>query len=281
MKIILKDINAEQVKNQSRQSKANVRYGFWAVVVEVDSSTHCVDVRVAGGLVLKDVPVACTDEWVCEYKDEGYIAGSRNLPPINSRVFVFMPCGTYEGAFVLCSGLSMYEKAHKNAFMSKNKKQKHEKDVTRHIVRQGKWESLYNYENASYELKSPSGDEGVLVKVSDDKKNKSVNVKAFGSVLEIDKDGNIKIETKGDVSIDGKVINLNGSKNSACKTEELQKQLNIMKSRIDGIINAITQSPTGAQDGGASYKTGMISILKALQSENFSSIIDGKVKHGS
>ena len=146
MKIILKDSNLGNIKNQSSQVKENKRYGFWGVVVDVHSENNTVDVKQGGGLVLKGIPVACTDEWVCEYKDD-YLAGSRNLPPLNARVFVLTPTGTYEEAFVLCSGLSMYEKEHKNKFMANTNSEKHDKKKTREIIRQGNWKTKYNYDN--------------------------------------------------------------------------------------------------------------------------------------
>ena len=330
MKLILKDNNLGNIKNQSSQVNENKRYGFWAVVVDVHPENNTVDVKQGGGLVLNGIPVACTDEWICEYDD--YLAGSRNLPPLHARVFVLMPTGTYEGAFVLCSGLSMYEKKHKNKFMANNDNEAHSKSKTREIVKQGNWKSKYNYENGSYEIISP--DEKTSFKIDyEDKDNPNISVKifeditcnikdnkeatfkftdkikteikadekvcteAFGSKIEIDKDGNIKvtgkkdnkIEIQGDinlkanskVNIDGSVINLNGSANSSVKAEELQRQLNMMKLRIDGIITAIKSSPTTLQDGGSAYKSGMVGIVSLLKSENFSNIIDTNVKHGS
>lgn len=331
MRLILKDSNLGNVKNQSSQIPENKRYGFWGVVVDVHSKNNTVDVKQGGGLVLKGIPVACTDEWVCEYKDN-YLAGSRNLPPLNARVFVLMPTGTYEEAFVLCSGLSMYEKEHKNKFMANSDSEEYDKRKTREIVRQGNWKNKYNYNNGSYEIISP--DEKTSFKIDyEDKDNPNIsgkifeditfNIKnnkeatfkftdkikteikadekvcteAFGSKIEIDKDGNIKvtgkkdnkIEIQGDinlkanskVNIDGSVINLNGSANSSVKAEKLQKQLNMMKLRIDGIINAIKTSVVVPQDGGAAYKLNMTGIVSALVSEDFSNIIDIKVKHGS
>ena len=295
MRLIIKDPSLSKVKTQCIREKENLRYGFWGVVMEVDSTTNTVDVKTGGGLVLKNIPVSCTNEWICEYKDAGYVAGERNLPPINARVFVLMPTGTYEGAFVLCSGLSVYEDAHKQAFMA-SKEEKHDKDNSRQIVRQGKWESLYKYENGSFELKSPNGDDGIIVKIDDDKKKQEINIKAFGSSIIIDKDGNIKINVKkdskievkgnadikaqGEVNIEGSIINLNGNTSSSVKAEELQKQLNIMKMRIDGIINAIKTAPVIAQDGGATYKAGLTTMLSLLASEDVVNIINPKVKHG-
>ena len=296
MRIIIKDVNKGNIKNQGAQKNENIRYGLWGVVLEVNSITNTVDVKTGGGVILKNIPVACTNEWVCEYKDAGYVAGARNLPPRNARVFVLMPTGTYEGAFVLCSGLSVYEDSHQKAFMA-SKTEKHDKDNSRQIVRQGNWESLYSYKDGSYELKSPNKNNGVIVKIDDNKTKQEVNLTAFGSSVIIDKDGNIKvtgkkdskievagnvdIKAKGKMNIDGSIINLNGQASSSVKAEELQKQLNIMKTRIDGIINAIMTAPTVPQDGGTAYKGGLVGLLSSLPSENFLNIIDEKVKHGS
>ena len=320
MKLILKDNNLGNIKNQSSQVNENKRYGFWAVVVDVHPENNTVDVKQGGGLVLNGIPVACTDEWICEYDD--YLAGSRNLPPLHARVFVLMPTGTYEGAFVLCSGLSMYEKKHKNKFMANNDNEAHSKSKTREIVKQGNWKSKYNYENGSYEIVSPDEktsfkidyekeeDPKITCKLFEDitceiKNNKEIAFKftnkvtteikadekiligAFGSSVEIDKEGNIKIngnadiKATGNVNIDGSVINLNGKTNSSVKAEELQRQLNTMKLRIDGIINAIKTSAVAPQDGGATYKLNMTAILSLLAIEDFSNIINSKVKHGS
>ena len=329
MRLILKDSNLGNIKNQSSQVKENKRYGFWGVVVDVHPKNNTVDVKQGGGLVLKGIPVACTDEWVCEYDD--YLAGGRNLPPLNARVFVLMPTGTYEGSFVLCSGLSMYEKKHKNKFMANNDNEAHSKSKTREIVKQGNWKSKYNYENGSYEIVSPDektsfkidyekeDDPKITCKLFEDitcevknnkeiafkftnkikteiKADEKVFIEAFGSSVEIDKEGNIKISGKkdsnievngnadikatGNINIDGSVINLNGKTNSSVKAEELQRQLNTMKLRIDGIINAIKTSVVAPQDGGATYKLNMSAIVSLLVSEDFSNIINTKVKHG-
>ena len=79
-----------------------------------------------------------------------------------------------------------------------------------------------------------------------------------------------------------KTVELNGTEfGGLIKVNELKKELDKMTSRIDGIINAIKTAPVAAQDGGASFKAGMIGILESLvDKENFSQIENDKVKHG-
>ena len=66
------------------------------------------------------------------------------------------------------------------------------------------------------------------------------------------------------------------------KAQELKKQLAVLTARVDGIINALKSAPTAAQDGGASFKAGIVGVLSALtQKEDFSDIESDKVKHGT
>lgn len=52
-----------------------------------------------------------------------------------------------------------------------------------------------------------------------------------------------------------------------------------MSTRIDGIIQAITGSAVSPMDGGETYKTNMTTVVSTLQKEDFSKIIDDKIKH--
>lgn len=63
---------------------------------------------------------------------------------------------------------------------------------------------------------------------------------------------------------------------------ELTAQLAKLTNRVDTIINALENSPTTAQDGGAAYKAGIISTLNTItQKEDFSKIESEKVFHGT
>ena len=66
------------------------------------------------------------------------------------------------------------------------------------------------------------------------------------------------------------------------KVDELKNQLAKLTARVDGIMNALKNSSTGANDGGAAYKAAIVAALSALtDKENFSSIASDRVFHGS
>ncbi|EFW39092.1 hypothetical protein HMPREF9554_00388 [Treponema phagedenis F0421] len=297
MRIVIRE-RSGQVTGQVPLQNTVPRIGMWGTVTDVDSTRNAVNVRLTGGVLLEDVPVASLDEWICEFKDEGYLSGSRNLPPENARVFVLMPTGTFEGAFVLCSSLSMFEKEHQKKFMS-TKEQRTEKNVERLRVRPGKWIEKYNYKTGQLEL--TSSNEKVKIAIADDNNKKEVSVNAFGANITIDKDGNIAVKAATD-----KKISLNGENLSGIvKADELKTQLDKMTARIDKIIDALTKSSVTPQDGGLTYKANIMAILgfdppklpgekpkegdpepvtpkpqAPLGKEDFSNIKNDKVVHG-
>lgn len=100
------------------------------------------------------------------------------------------------------------------------------------------------------------------------------------------KDGDTAIYTSGGSFVicrkDG-TVELNGKQNGGViKTTELKTQLSVLTARVDGIYNALKNAPTAAQDGGASFKSGIVSFLSAItQKEDFSNIESDKVLHGT
>jgi len=84
----------------------------------------------------------------------------------------------------------------------------------------------------------------------------------------------ISIVADTDIEING------GSFGGLVKIEELKTQLGKVTARIDGIIDALTNSQTAAQDGGATYKKGIVTKLNTLtDKEDFSNMEDTKCKH--
>lgn len=76
----------------------------------------------------------------------------------------------------------------------------------------------------------------------------------------------------------GEVI-WNGGSETIANATELQSQLNKCKARIDAIINALASSAVAPQDGGATYKANIAAALSGLISEDYSNMIDDKIKH--
>jgi phage baseplate assembly protein gpV len=97
-------------------------------------------------MLITNIPVSC-HEWVVP--GDEYTSGERNLPPIDARVFVFMPYGTFDGCFVLCSGLIVTDKNQKTAFMEEDKEK-----LRKHVT-PGNWKTEYDYTTGSYEAISP------------------------------------------------------------------------------------------------------------------------------
>ncbi|MDR0322364.1 MAG: hypothetical protein LBI28_12755 [Treponema sp.] len=66
------------------------------------------------------------------------------------------------------------------------------------------------------------------------------------------------------------------------KAAELENQLNKLSARVDGIMDALKNAQTAAQDGGAAYKAQIVTLLSALSDkEDFSNLESEKVLHGT
>ena len=78
-------------------------------------------------------------------------------------------------------------------------------------------------------------------------------------------------------------MELNGADaGGVVKADELRNQLGKMTARVDAVMSALTDSPTAPQDGGATYRAGIVMALNAIADrENFSDIESGEVKHGT
>lgn len=90
--------------------------------------------------------------------------------------------------------------------------------------------------------------------------------------LKLDADGTT-LEMNGDKSV------WNGGSETTANATNLKQELTKMSARIDGIIQAITVSAVAPMDGGATYKANMAAVVSALQKEDFSKMIDDKIKH--
>jgi phage gp45-like len=78
-------------------------------------------------------------------------------------------------------------------------------------------------------------------------------------------------------------VELNGTnEGGVVKAAELKTQLDKMTARVDGIMNALKNSPTTAQDGGSAYKAAIATALNFLTNkEDFSGLESEKVLHGN
>lgn len=76
-------------------------------------------------------------------------------------------------------------------------------------------------------------------------------------------------------------INIMGGHNGGlCITPKLVENLNKLSARVDGIIDALKDSATAANDGGAAYKTAITTALSTLtDKEDFSAIESTSIFH--
>lgn len=106
------------------------------------------------------------------------------------------------------------------------------------------------------------------------------------TTIKIDENGAITLTTEDKISVNSKnTIDFDGDKfGGLCKTQELKKQLDAFSARLDNVIDALENSETAAEDGGATYKAGIKSIIDTYdlthQKEDFSQIESDKVLHG-
>ena len=99
-------------------------------------------------------------------------------------------------------------------------------------------------------------------------------------------DGDAALYTEAGGSVvcrnDGTVELFGTDAGGVVKADELRRELGKMTARIDAVINALRDSPTVPQDGGATYRAAIVMALNAIRDkENFSDIESGGVKHGT
>lgn len=113
--------------------------------------------------------------------------------------------------------------------------------------------------------------------VVQDKSISIVNGKVKANIAE----DSLKLDVDGTtLEMDGSVSTWNGGSETTANANDLKKQLTTMSGRIDALFNAIKSGVPAPMDGGAAYKTSMTAILSAAsQKEDFSNIIDDKIKH--
>ena len=95
------------------------------------------------------------------------------------------------------------------------------------------------------------------------------------------KDKTAKIDVDGTtVEFDGNTTTFNGGSETMANATDLKKQLEKMSKRIDGIMDAIKNAVAIPQDGGTGLQKTMVAALAMIvDKENFSQMIDDKIKH--
>ena len=99
--------------------------------------------------------------------------------------------------------------------------------------------------------------------------------------LENDK-SNVALKEDGKIEINGSdTVEVSGSDHGGLvKWPELEKQLQKVSDYMEGIKDALSNAATGAQDGGATYKTNVVLNLKKLELPDYKDVESDAVLHG-
>ena len=150
MKVTIRDSRNKQ-QHTHIETVLDNRLGAWGKVTAICSEDNTADVILENGVFIASVPVA-SKEWVVAGDDaeKKYNSGERDLPPINARVFVFMPTRTYSDCFIApFSGFITIDRNISTPFMEEEKEK-----IKERIVPNG-WHITDDYVTGSHKAVSP------------------------------------------------------------------------------------------------------------------------------
>lgn len=188
-----KTFNRENYLGSTSSYKKN-SIGFWGYVSAVNSDSLTVDVVDDTGVEYKYIPVS-SKEWV----NADLSSGERNLPPVNTRVFVLMPTSTIQSAFILCSGFGRGQSDELSNFVctSNDNTELEKYSNSKKIKSVDGWQK--EIDNTSGNLKIISNDENIIldskIKTESSNENPNLSINVYGHTIVIDKDG-LSITTK-------------------------------------------------------------------------------------
>jgi hypothetical protein len=199
------DIPSQGIRGGNAPS-AMPTFGTWGKVIERHSEDHSVDIGTAEGFRITHIPVA-SRSWVTLTDP---VLGERDLPPKDAMVFMFMPTGNVDSAFIppFSSFIHTFEK-HTEVFLQKGK----EEDYAEY---EGGWSKKFDKATGDLELVGTDGDgETLIITVKKSEKKIQITDWNKNDVL-IDKNGISLTDTKGNKAItndDGmKAEDKNGNK---------------------------------------------------------------------
>lgn len=194
------------------------RIGFWALVKEQNSKTNTVTVISDTGFEYPNIAVK-SDEWVTVDKSKDYIPSQRNLPPVNSRVFVLTPTYSAAGAFILCSGFSRGDENIRTIW-AQNNNEVEEKNNSRETKTQGGWDYTEQYKNGNINIES--NDKKVKLNVQlvdvDNSNKKKIELEAWNNKITLDENGIVlKDDNNNEIKRDSNGITITDKNNNVIK----------------------------------------------------------------
>jgi hypothetical protein len=166
------------------------RYGMWCKVLKRYSIDHTVDVETAEGFAVSRIPVA-SREWVTV---EDPILGERNLPPVNSIVFMLMPTGGIDNAFIFGNCFLPSFDKHTSEFLVKDKE---DEALTK---REGNWKRIFNKVTGDLEITGTDDDDKTLTITIKKSENKIQLTDWNENDFLIDENGLKVTDTKGNTA---------------------------------------------------------------------------------
>jgi hypothetical protein len=178
------------------------RYGEWGRVDLLHSEDNSVDVFLDIGVYLKRVPVS-SSEWVVPGGDSGkeYTSGERSLPPVNARVFIMMPAGTFDGCFIApFSGFSTIDQT--RPYMEEDKEK-----IKERITPSG-WHTVDDNTTGSHRAVSPDGKTSLEIDYGAEEEPKDkpeLHLDLFGDLqADVISNSNVKLNVFREASIEHK-----------------------------------------------------------------------------
>lgn len=231
------------VNPHTNTSPYDGQIGFWGVVTEVHPENCTVHVRTNFGFEIKGVKVA-SSEWVT-VRDGKHLTGERHLPPVDSYVFCLMPNGEYSSTFVLCSGFARQEAVHGDFKVEgEDAANTHEK------VENCGWHSITDYRTGTKKIENKTDSEPTVILDIDQEEegNERITLSVHGTVITIDKDTGVNIETDKKISLkdnEGFIYETSGDvslKSSKSGILEIGNSISTLGAMISDLLDALSDS---------------------------------------
>ena len=186
--------SAPDKKPFSPSTPYDSRYGFEGMVTELHPENNTVHVRTPEGREISNVKVA-SHIWVTVDDEKGFLSGSRDLPPIDTYVLVFMPNGEYSSATIIASVFSS-DPLHGD-FKEDSEDAKEISDS----VKNSGWKYTEDKRTGTRVLQNKPEDPTIKIEVDqEDEGDEKVTVTIHGNVFTVTKDDGIQVQTDKDYS---------------------------------------------------------------------------------
>jgi len=235
-------INEEPNAPQSR----NTEYKRWGEWGRVDSQNpdNTINLLLDSGVFLRYVPVACKEWFVLKVDSEKeFNAGERDIPPVNARVFVFMPSYTFNDCFVApFSGIYTNNKNEAAPFI------KADKQKIREAIAPSGWHITDDYVTGSHKSVSPDGKTSLEIDYGTEEakeENPKLRLNIFDNIK-----ADIKAEDNVHLSVFNEII-IDHTKKDSCTIKIFDTELVIKK----GEVSIKPKKTTIDVDGNLTVKT--------------------------